>query len=159
MKRYYNSALLSFSTVGGIVTALILSFIVEDIPTIALFSSLTILGISITVPAMFAIADRKFKPIIKEIKDDIVIDERVHYIVGQELKHGFIMTTKNSLFVISTENDKPIKLEIKKSDIKKISISDGIYLNIFLGYDKCIRVFAGNCDELSKKLIAEGFGK
>lgn len=159
MKRYYNSALLSFSTVGGIVTALILSFVVEDIATIVLFSAIATLLISITVPAMFAISDRKFIPVIKEIKDEIVIDERVHYIVGQELKHGFIITTKNSLFVISSDDDKPVKFEIKKSDIKKISISEGVYLNIFLGYDKCIRVFAGNCDELSKKLIAEGFGK
>jgi RNA-binding protein len=63
------------------------------------------------------------------------------------------------LFIISTENEKPIKFEIKKNDIKKISISDDIFLNIFLDYDKCIRIFSPNCDELCGKLTAEGFGK
>ena len=45
------------------------------------------------------------------------------------------------------------------TNIKKISVTDDIYLNIFLDYDKCIRVFAMNCEELSSKLQAEGFGK
>ena len=63
------------------------------------------------------------------------------------------------MYIISSDKDKPVKFEIKKSEIKKISVSEGIYLNIFLDYDKCIRVFAANCDELSTKLKAEGFGK
>ena len=70
-----------------------------------------------------------------------------------------MVTTKNSLFIISVEDKKPVKFEIKRSDIKKISISDDIYLNIFLEYDKCIRVFTTNCRELSTMLHAEGFGK
>ena len=159
MKRYYNSALLTFSTVGGIVTCLIASFFTDDIPTLVLFSAVTTLLISITVPLMFAIADRKFMPVIKQITDEILIDERVHYVVGQELRQGFVLTTKDSLFVISSENDKPVKLELKKSDIKKISVTDGVYLNIFLDFDKCIRIFAGNSDDLSKKLHGQGFGQ
>ena len=159
MKRYFNSALFTFSTVGGIVTCIIVSFFTDDTPTVVLFSAIATLLISITIPLMFAISDRKLLPVIKQIKDEIIIDERVHYIVGQELKQGFIITTKESLFVISSEDDKPVKLEIKRSDIKKISITDDIFLNIFVDYDKCIRVFAGNCEELSKKLITLGFGK
>ena len=159
MKRYYTSSLLTFSTVGGIVTFLIASFFTDDTPTLVFFSAITTLAISITVPAMFAISDRKFVPVIKQIKDKIVIDERVHYIVGQELRQGFMLTTKDSLFVVSTENNEPVKLELKKSDIKKISVTDGVYLNIFLDFDKCIRIFAGNCEDLSKRLHSEGFGK
>ena len=159
MSRYFTTSLIAFSTIGGIVTFFIVSFITDDIPTIVLFSALTTLGISLAVPTMFALSDRKFKPLIKEISDPLVIDERINLVVGEEVKQGFILTTKKSMFIISTDNEKPVKMEFKKSDIKKISISDGVFLNIFLDYDKCIRVFAGNCEELSKKLISEGFGK
>ena len=158
MKRYYTTALLVFSVLGGLVTYMIISSM-TDMPTAVLFSALTTLGISIVIPAMFALGDRKFIPLRKEIKDEIVIDERVNYLVGKELKHGFILTTKDSIFVISSDEDKPVKFEIKKSDVKKISVSEGIYLNIFLDYDKCIRVFAADCEELSSKLKAEGFGR
>jgi hypothetical protein len=158
MKRYYTSALFAFSAIGGVVTFLIASFFTEDIPTLVLFSAVATLLISIAVPTMFAIADRKFMPIISQIKEDKIIDERVHFVVGNELREGFMLTTKESLFVISIEDDKPVKMEIKRSEIKKVSISDGVYLNIFLGYDKCIRVFAGNCEDLSKRLRSAGFG-
>ena len=159
MKRYFTSALFTFSTVGGIVTFIITSFFTEDTYTLVLFSALATLLISIAVPIMFAILDRDLLPLVKQIKEEIIIDERVHFIVGQELKRGFMITTKESLFVIANEDEKPLKMEIKRSDIKKISITDGIYLNIFLDYNKYIRVFAGNCEELSKKLITSGFGK
>ncbi len=159
MKRYYTSALFIFSTIGGIVTYLLASFFTDDVPTLVLFSALATLLISIIVPLMFAISDRKFMPVIKQIKDKIIIDERVHYVVGRELRQGFMITTKDSLFIVSSEDEKPVKLEIKRSEIKKISVTDDVYLNIFVDYDKCIRVFAGNCEELSKKLIAEGFGQ
>ena len=158
MTRYYTPSLLIFSVVGGVVTYLIISGM-TDMPTALLFSALTSLGISIAIPAMFAYADRKFIPLRKEIDLPILIDERVNYVVGQELRDGFILGTKESLFVLSSEDKKPIKFEIKKTDVKKISISDDIYLNIFLDYDKCIRVFADNCDELSQKLSDAGFGK
>lgn len=159
MSRYFTSSLLTFSTLGGIVTLLLVSLFTDDLPTMVLFSAVSTLAISLTVPAMFAISDRKFNPLRKEISEPIVIDERVNYVVGEEIKQGFMLTTKDSMFIISTDDNKPVKMEIKRSDVKKISISDGVFLNIFLGYDKCIRVFAGNCEELSKKLQAEGFGK
>jgi len=159
MKRYFTPALITFSTIGGIVTFLIVFLFTDDIPTLVLFSALSTLLISLTVPVMFALADRKFKPLRKEISEPIVIDERVNYVVGEEIRQGFMLTTKDSLFIMSTENNKPVKMEIKRIDIKKVSISDGVFLNIFLDYDKCIRVFAGNCEELSKKLAEQGFGK
>ena len=158
MRKYYTTSLLVFSILGGVVTYFLISSM-ADIPTSVLFGAITTLGISIVIPAMFAFADRKFIPLRKEIKEPIIIDERVSYIVGKEVKQGFMLTTKDSMFVISSNNDKPIKFEIKKSDIKKISVSEGVYLNIFLDYDKCIRVFAANCEELSSMLRAEGFGK
>lgn len=158
MSRYYTPSLFIFSTLGGIVTFLLVSGI-ADMPTSVLFSAITILLIATIIPVLFALADRKFIPLKKEIKEPIVLDERVNFVVGEEIKQGFMVTTKESMFVISTDNDKPIKFEIKRSDIIKISISEGVFLNIFLDYDKCIRVFASNCEELFKKLRAQGFGK
>lgn len=158
MRKYYTTSLLVFSILGGVVTYLLISSM-ADTPTSVLFGAITTLGISIVIPAMFAFADRKFTPLRKEIKEPIVIDERVNYIVGKEVRQGFILTTKDSLYVISVDNDKPIKFEIKKSDIKKISVTEGVYLNIFLDYDKCIRAFVANGEELSSRLRAEGFGK
>lgn len=158
MLRYYTPSLFIFSTLGGIVTFMLVSGD-ADLPTSVLFAAITTLVIATLIPALFAIGDRKFKPLRKEIKDKIILDERVNFVVGEEIRQGFMVTTKSSMFVLSTEGNKAIKFEIKKSDIKKISISEGVFLNIFLDYDKCIRVFAGNCDELVKKLHAEGFGK
>ena len=131
MKRYYTTSLLVFSVLGGVVTYLIISKM-TDMPTSVFFSAITTLGISLVVPALFAMSDRKFIPLRKEIKDPIVIDERVNYLVGKELKQGFMIATKDSMFIISNGEKQPVKFEIKKSDIKKISVSEGIYLNIFL---------------------------
>ena len=61
------------------------------------------------------------------------------------------------LFIPNTDNNKPVKFEIKRSDIKKISISDNVFLNIFLDYDKCIRIFSSDCEKLLEKLSKEGF--
>lgn len=158
MSRYYTTSLFVFSIFGGVVTYLLVSGM-ANAPTSVLFGAITTLGISIVIPAMFAYADRKFVPLRKEIKEPIIIDERVNYLVGKEIKQGFMITTKDSMFVISHGENSPVKFEIKKSEIKKISVSEGMYLNIFLDYDKCIRVFAANCEELSSKLKAEGFGK
>ena len=158
MKRYYTTALLVFSVLGGVITYLFISPM-TNLPTSVFFGAITTLMISIIIPFLFALGDRKFLPLRKEIKEPIVIDERVNYLVGNEMKQGFILTTKDSMFVISSDDNKPVKFEIKKSDVKKISVNEGIYLNIFLDYDKCIRVFAANCEELSNKLKAEGFGK
>lgn len=158
MARYYTSSLFIFSILGGVVTYFLVSTM-ADVPTSVLFAAFTTLGISIVIPLMFAHSDKKFKPLRKEITDTIVIDERVNYLVGKEIKQGFILTTKDSLFMLSMDNDKPVKFEIKKSEIKKISVTDGIYLNIFVDFDKCIRVFAPDCEELQERLLAEGFGK
>ncbi len=159
MSRYYTSSLFIFCIFGGVVTFLIVSGIEENTAVAFLFGAITTLVLSLIIPAMFAISDRKFTPLRKEIKEQIVIDERVNYVVGQEIRQGFMVTTKESMFVLSIDENKPVKFEIKRSDIKKISISEDVYLNVFLDYDKCIRIFAANCEELLSKLHAEGFGK
>ena len=159
MSRYYTTPLFVFCTVGGIVTFLVVSSFTEDLALTVLCAAVATLLISITVPLSFYIADRKFLSLRREIKEPIVIDERVNYVVGDEIKQGFMLATKESLFVISTDNEKPVKLELKKNEIKKISVTDGVYMNIFVSYDKCIRIFAGNCDELLRKLRTEGFAK
>lgn len=158
MKRYYTTGLLIFSVLGGIVTYLLVSPI-TDVATAVFFSAISTLVISILLPALFALGDRKFIPLRKEIKEQIIIDERVNYLVGKEIKQGFMITTKESMFILSIDDNRPVKFEIKKGDIKKISINEGIYLNIFLDYDKCIRVFSANCEELLKMLKAEGFSR
>ena len=141
MSRYYTTSLFIFSVLGGVLTFSLISSI-EDWPIALLCGAISTLGISIIIPAMFAKSDKKFVPLRKEIKDPFLIDERVNYLVGNNVKQGFMVATKDSVFVISTDNDKPVKFEIKKNDIRKISVTDDIYLNIFLDYDKCIRVFA-----------------
>ena len=158
MKRYYTTGLLVFSVLGGVVTYFLVSSM-TDFATSVFFAAISTLFISLIIPGILALGDRKFIPLRKEIKDPIVIDERVNYLVGKEMKQGFILTTKETMYVLSIEDNRPVKFEIKKSEIKKISVTEGIYLNIFLDYDKCIRVFAANCEELSKQLLAEGFGK
>ena len=158
MLRYYTTSLFIFSTVGGIFAYLIVAG-ATDTPVAVLCSAMSTLMISIIIPALFAIMDRKFLPLRKEITAPIITDERVNYVVGDEIKQGFMITTEYSLYILSTDDKRPIKFEIKKSEIKKVSVSDGVYLNIFLDYDKCIRIFAGNCEYLSSKLQAEGFGQ
>ena len=118
MLRYYTSSLFIFSILGGVVTFWLISSM-ADVPTSVLFAALTTLGISLVIPAMFAHSDKKFNPLRKEITEPIVIDERVNYLVGKEIKQGFMLTTKDSIFVLSTDESKPVKFEIKKSDIKK----------------------------------------
>lgn len=153
-----TTPLFIFSIVGGVLTFLALSL--EERPAVALlFGAIAALLISLAIPGLFALSDRKFLPLKREIKEKIIIDERVNYVVGEEIKEGFIVTTKESLYIISSDNKKPVKFEIKRTDVKKISISEGVFLNIFLDYNKCIRVFAGNCEELSSRLADEGFGK
>ena len=158
MKRYFTTPLLVFSVFGGVVTYFLVSPLTNT-ATAIFFSAIATLLLSLAIPMLFAAGDRKFLPLKKEITEPIVIDERVNYLVGDEIQQGFIVTTKDSLYVISSGKDEPVKFEIKRSDIKKISVTDDVYLNIFLDYDKCIRVFAGNCDELCSMLLKEGFGK
>lgn len=159
MRRYYTSSLFVFSILGGIVTVLFATGFTEEPAELVFFGALTTLLISIIIPMMFAISDRRYIPVRKEIKEPIVIDERVNYIVGNEVRQGFMLATEKCLYVISVDNKKVVKFEINKNDVKKVSISDDVYLNIFLDYDKCIRIFSANCDELLNRLKGEGFGK
>ena len=155
MSRYYTPSLFIFCILGGVVIYFIASELVSEQIVALISGAIASIIISITVPLMFYYADRKYNLLKKEIGDKIVLDERVGYVVGQEIKRGFMVTTKNSLFVISSDNNKPVKFEIKRSDIKKISISDDVFLNIFLDYDKCILIFSSDCEKLLEKLAKE----
>ena len=157
MSRYYTPSLFIFCILGGVVIYFIAFELASDQLVALISGAISSIIISITVPLAFYYADRKYNLLKKEIGDKIVLDERVGYVVGQEIKRGFMVTTKNSLFVISSDNNKPVKFEIKRSDIKKISISDDVFLNIFLDYDKCIRIFSSDCEKLLEKLSKEGF--
>ena len=78
MSRYYTNSLLIFSVFGGVVTFfLILSF--EDVALSLFCGAITALLLSIIIPTVFAIGDRKFMPLKKEIAEPIVLDERVRY--------------------------------------------------------------------------------
>ncbi len=157
MTKYYTKSLYILSIFSGIVTFTV-TLLMDELAVALLFGALTALMTSVTVPILFAISDRKFKVLKAQIKEKIVLDERVVYMVGKEARDGLIVTTRNSLYVLSTENNKPIKFEIKREEIKKISITDDMFINIFVDYDKFIRVFADNATELVKKLSREGFG-
>lgn len=153
-----TTRLFVFSAIGGFLTFLALS-LEGELAVALLFGAIAALMISLTIPMLFALSDRKFLPLKREIREEIIIDEKVNYVVGEEIKEGFMVTTKDCLYIISSDKEKPVKFEIKRSDVKKISISEGVFLNIFLDYNRCIRVFASNCEELSSMLADGGFGK
>ena len=69
-----------------------------------------------------------------------------------------MVLTKESIFLITFADKKPIRYEIKRNEVKKISLEEDVYLNIFLDYDKYVRIASGNCLEISEKLSEQGFG-
>ena len=66
MSKYYKPSLYILSTLGGALTFLIL-LTFNDWPVALLFAAITTLFISITIPLMFYVSDRKFTPLKKEI--------------------------------------------------------------------------------------------
>lgn len=158
MSKYYTPSLFMFSVLGGGICFVLLSFF-SDAGTALCFASLCALGISAAIPATLALADRRFLTLKREIGEPIVIDERISVVTGQALKRGFIIATKTSIFVISTENGRPVKMEIKKDSVKKISVTDDVYINIFIDYNRFVRIFCLNCEELFSRLRDEGFVK
>ena len=159
MRKYYTPAVYLVSIVCGVIAYLLSSFFCE--PRIALLSGVIVtLIISLAIPCAFAISDEKYKPLKRGIPSPFIIDERVNYMItGGELRHGFMVLSKESLYLITFADKKPLRFEVKKNEVKKISVTDGVYLNIFLDYDKFIRISSGNCLEISAKLTEQGFGQ
>lgn len=158
MSKYYTPSLFIFSVLGGGICFVLLSFF-ADVMTAICFASLCAIGISVTIPATLALSDRRLLPLKKEIGEPILIDERISIVAGNEIKQGFIVTTSSSIFVISFEKGSPVKMEIKKDSVKKISVTDDVYINIFIDYNRFVRIFCGNCEELFARLRDEGFVK
>lgn len=158
MSRYYTSSLFVFSVIVGVLAYTLLSFFASNEDAM-LFASIATLAIATTVPAVLAFADRKLISLKNKITEPISVDERVGVISENGIRQGFIITTAKSLYIITLDGTEPVCREIKKEDVKKISVSDGVYLNIFVDYNKFIRVFPGNCEELFSMLAEEGFTK
>ena len=157
MKKYYTPAVYFISIVCGVIAYLISSFFSE--PTVALLSGVVVTFIiSLAIPIAFVVSDAKYKPLKMGLPAPFVIDERVNYMMGSELRHGFMVLAGESLFLITFADKKPMRYEIKREQVKKISVTEGVYLNIFLDYDKFVRISSGNCLELSEKLTKHGFG-
>lgn len=158
MSRYYTPSLMVFSILGGVTAYVLLSLFTDNVTSLT-FASIATLAIATVIPATLAVSDRRIMPIRKEIGEPILIDERIRIIKGKEAKQGFILATAASLFLVSLDGDRPVKLEIKKDSIRKISINEEVYIDIFIDYSKFIRIFCGNCEELFSRLAEEGFTK
>ena len=157
MRKYYTPAVYFISIVCGVIAYFLSSLFSE--PLIALLSGVIVtLIISLAIPIAFVASDAKYKPLKMGLPGPFIIDERVNYMMGSELRHGFMVLTRESLFLITFADKKPLRYEIKREQVKKISITEEVYLNIFLDYDKFIRISSGNCHELSEKLAEQGFG-
>ena len=157
MKKYYTPAVYFISIVCGVIAYLISSFFSE--PTVALLSGVLVTFIiSLAITIAFVVSDAKYKPLKMGLPAPFVIDERFNYMMGSELRQGFMVLAGESLFLITFADKKPMRYEIKREQVKKISVTEGVYLNIFLDYDKFVRISSGNCLELSEKLTKQGFG-
>lgn len=158
MKKYYTPAVYILSVAAGVICYIASSLFFDG--AVALLIGLSvILCVSVMIPAAFAISDIKYKALKQGIPAPFIIDERVNCVVGNSHKNGFIVLSGDTLFVMTYSGKKPIRYEIKKDEIKKISISENIYLNIFLDYNKYIRIASGNCLDIMDKLKRHGFGR
>lgn len=158
MKKYYTPAVYITSIAAGIISYIVSTLFFEN--GIALLIGLSVIFcVSLIIPAAFAISDVKYNALKKGIPAPFIIDERVSCVIGNSLKNGFIVLSGDTLFLMTYSQKKPIRYEIKKSEIKKISISENIYLNIFFDYNKYIRIASGNCSEIMDKLKRQGFGR
>ena len=158
MKKYYTPGVYLISILIGAIVYIMASFFADPLLAL-LFGTLTVLVVSVAIPLSFAISDHKFKKFKQGIPAPFIIDERVNCVIGGALKNGFMVLTRDTLFIITFAGKKPIRYEIKRNEVKKISITDNIYINIFLDYNKYIRIASGNCFEIRDKLSEQGFGK
>lgn len=158
MKKYYTPGVYLISILVGVVVYIIASFFAT--PLLALLcGAVSVLIISLVIPISFAISDIKYKRFKAGIPAPFIIDERISCVISGSLQNGFMVLTRDTLFIITFAGKKPIRYEIKRDEVKKISITENIYLNIFLDYNKYIRIASGNCFEIRDKLSEQGFGR
>lgn len=158
MKKYYTPGVYLVSILIGAIVYIISSFFAEPLLAL-LIGTVAVLVVSVTIPLSFAVSDRKYNKFKQGIPAPYIIDERINCVIGGALKNGFMVLTRDTLFIITFAGKKPIRYEIKRDEVKKISITENIYLNIFLDYNKYIRIASGNCFEIRDKLSEQGFGK
>ena len=157
MKKYYTSGVYLTSIICGVAVYLVSSLFCEALWALLFGVGVTLI-VSFVIPLSFVISDFKYKPLKIGIPAPFIIDERVNCVIGGVLRHGFMVLTKESIFLITFADKKPVRYEIKRKEVKKISLEEDVYLNIFLDYDKYIRIASGNCLEISEKLSEQGFG-
>lgn len=159
MSRYYTRSLYILSTLNGIIAFAISTALGAEIPMAVICSAFSMLIIATAIPLLQYLSDRRLLALRKGIKGPFLLDERVNIVVGNELRRCFVLTTGEAMFIISLENNKPVRLEIKKSEVKKVSVSEDLLLNIFLDYNKCIRILSPHNERICEELGAQGFGK
>ena len=157
MRKYYTPGVYFVSIVSGIL-AFVITLIFTD-PLVALLCGAAVtLLVSVAIPLGLSMSDGKYKRFKEGIPRPFIIDERVNCVIGGELKGGFIVLTRDKLFIMTFVGKRPIRYELKRDEVKKVSVSENIYLNIFLDYNKFIRIASGNCLEIKDKLSEQGFG-
>ena len=157
MKKYYTPGVYFVSIVGGILVFVITLIFID--PNLALLcGAIVTLLSSVAIPLGLSISDKKYKRFKEGIPRPFLIDERINCVIGGELRDGFIVLTRDKLFIMTFVDKRPIRYELKRDEVKKVSITENIYLNIFLDYNKFIRIASGNCFEIKDKLSEQGFG-
>lgn len=157
MKKYFTDTVILVSIICGIIAYAIFSFIVQPIAAL-LIGAGVVAVISLAFPLAFSIGDMKYKPLKTGISAPLLVDERVNCVIGGVVRHGFMVLNKESIFIITFIGKKPIRYEIRKKEVKKVSVTGDIYINIFLDYNKFIQIVSGNSINITEKLNEEGFG-
>lgn len=157
MKKYFTNTVILISIVCGILAYAVSSFIVVPFAALIIGAGTTVL-ISLLFPIAFALGDIKYKPLKAGISAPFLVDERVNCIIGGVVRHGFMVLNKESIFIITFIGKKPIRYEIRKKEVKKVSVTGDVYINIFLDYNKFIQIISGNSIDITEKLNEQGFG-
>ncbi len=157
MKKYFTPAVLIISVIFGVlVYGVVAIFFGGDIALLE--GSIATLALSLAFPTIFALGDRKYKKLMLDVPDPRLIEERVECIVNGKTSHGYMVMNSNSIYLLSIVDNKAVRCEIKKDQIKGISLTGDFYINIFTDYNKYIRIISGNSLEITKKLEMAGFG-
>lgn len=158
MQRYYTPALYVLSTLNGIISFLVSTSLGASIPEGVLTAAIATLTVATVIPLTRYFADRKLIKLRRDIKGEVLLDETANLVVGDALQRCFVVATKEAMFIISFDRGRPVRLEIKKSSVMKISVTDDVVLVVFLDYGKCIKIVARNSGEMSEILAKQGFG-
>ena len=102
--------------------------------------------------------ERPYNKAKEDIKQPLLIDERVRFTVKEGTVGGYFLLTNEHLILLSLDKGEH-RLELTRDSITSVILGDPITLNIFLGQKQYIRVISGVCNEMYDVLAREGWIK